>query len=100
MLRNDGAQAQKNRVIAGAVVRNGVKLLPVAVQLGQSLGWRELAFIGEIVGAAGKSVNGRNRLPQGLRQQKRGNGEVFVVFFVDFGGHDVTKYRREVRKIR
>ena len=60
-------------------LRNRVQVGQVGRQVVQAGGRCGVAFIGNVVGRAGKGVDGGNRLAQVRRAQQRGDREVFVV---------------------
>jgi hypothetical protein len=61
-------------------VERGVELLAVASQLFQADCGRLVALVGEVVGAAREAVDDLDRPAQSRRQEKRGDGKIFVVF--------------------
>ena len=72
-------QTGEDGMRAGQLLLDQVELRVVGMQRGQSFFRAGVAFIGDVVGAAGKGVDGSDCRPQAGRQQQRGHGEVLVV---------------------
>jgi hypothetical protein len=77
--RNDRAQAQENRMPGRRAGFHRVEFGLITRQQLPAPLRRQVAFVGEVVGAAGEAVDGGHRLAQRGRQQDRRNGEVLVM---------------------
>ena len=60
-------QAQEYRMLRCSALLNSIQFGLVGCQHCAALLRREISFVGEVVGAAGKSIDGRHRLAQGRR---------------------------------
>ncbi len=74
-----GGQRTEYRVGRRFAAFDAVQFCQIGGQLGQPFGGERVTFVGDIVRAAGKSVDGFHRLAQPLGQQPGRNREVFVV---------------------
>ena len=72
----DGDLEVKTGIPPGA---QALQFLAVARQCGQALGIAGIAFVGDVVGAARKAVDGTHRRAQPARQQQRSDGKVFIM---------------------
>ena len=70
-------------LLADMVVRCGTsqQIFFKSLQLAQATVGIRVPLVGDIVGGAGKVINGHHRWAQTWRAQPRGDGEVFVMVY-------------------
>lgn len=76
-------QRGHERVVGGFTAADGVQTRAQGLQPRQSLRWRYVALVGDVVRRAGEGVNVAHSRAQTPRQQDGGHGEVLVMPGVD-----------------
>ncbi len=90
-----GLQTLHQRGLQGFATADSVQFGAQAVQTLQAFFIGCAAFVGNIVGGAGKGINGMGGLAQTARQHDGADGEVFVVVNRHIGSSGKFKLQRE-----
>ncbi len=76
---DDVGQRDEQRRLRGGAGGNAIQFRLIGRQPGQAFLGQGIAFVGDIVGATGETVDHLDRPTQRRRDEEGGNGEVFVV---------------------